>query len=266
MDNLTRDILEKENYYNPLRYISGRIIEYDIKAANVSILFEMGYFNEDQYRYYIDLPKMIREREIGLLQRENPKVYDILADGLRKSRLTLGEANNLDSLQIIRIAKDAVYVNSSLDLQYTNFGKCISFKQKNIYNVYLKLLNTIVFVSFLNDSIDIDIKGLGNNYIYHQDYMLNTIGTVVFYIERGSIQDALNYLSNIIDDYINRRLDIGYYRNFDPDSMYEINVSGSEYKLIEISDQYKENINIQYNLFILRELWSIVVEIYNRRK
>jgi hypothetical protein len=181
--------------------------------------------------------------------------------------LKFGEANNINFTKIARISHDAIYINSSVDLPYTDFGNIV-FRTKSISNVMITLptVKLIIFVSFNNDNINIDIKGISPELVsLHSDYMLNTIATTVYYVERSSVEDALSYLSNIIDDYVNYKLDIGYYREFNASSGYRISSNGITYILSDVKE-FINGINIDYNLIILRELWSIVLEIYNRRK
>ncbi len=264
MDNLTRDILTKDNYINPLRYISGRIVEYDMKAANVSILFDKGVIDYDSYVQYNMLPKDIREKEIGLLIKHDRSIYDTIAGGIKEYRIKFGEVNNIDSLQICRISRDAIYINTSTDLPITQMSNVVEFRPKSISNVMLTLGKIIIFVSLVNNGISIDVKGLGNSYTLHQNYMLNIIGSVIYYIERSEIKDALNFLSSIIDQYINKELDIGYYRNFNSGSTYTLYIGDYVYDVLEIDPTYLDNIDINCNLTVLRELWSICIELYNR--
>ena len=258
--------LQKDSYYNPARYISGRIIEYDIKLANISILTQNGILTHDQYLYYSSLPKEIREKEIGLMIRKDPSIYTVINNGILEYRDKFLRLNNIDKDNIVRIAKDAIYINQSLDCKYYKFDNYIEFRQKSISSVFINLLihNICVFVLLNEDNISIDVKGLGDKYVYHQDYMLNIIGSVVYYIERSTIQDALNFLSGIIDDYIHRNLDTGYYRTFDSFSGYTIHINNETFSVFEVDEQYKSYIDINYNLIILRELWEIVLNLYNR--
>jgi hypothetical protein len=48
--------------------------------------------------------------------------------------------------------------------------------------------------------------------------------------------------------------------------MFVVNFRGERMGLIDIDNQYKSILNIDYNLVVLRELWSIVLELYNKGK
>ena len=74
-------IYDKTRYIAPYSYLINKDIqEYDIAKANISILRDSGYLNEDQYKYFYNLPKQEREIKIGLLIRRDPKVNKILSN------------------------------------------------------------------------------------------------------------------------------------------------------------------------------------------
>ncbi|MBR6289217.1 MAG: hypothetical protein IKR19_07780 [Acholeplasmatales bacterium] len=265
MDKYLEDILNSQTYLSPLRYISGRIVEYDMRSANISVLLQKGIIDIDLYNKLSRLNKQSREVEIGLMIKSDPTIYTELSKGIKEYKHKFCEANNIDSLQIVRVANDAMYINTSIDLPYTFFDQYIEFRIKSISNVMININKTLSFISFINDQVSVDIKGISaDKYNLHANYMISIIATVSFYIERGNIEDALNYISNIIEDYINLKLDINYYREFNSDSLYVINVRGERMGVTSLSDEYKSILNIDYNLVVLRELWSIVLEIYNK--
>lgn len=239
-----------------------------MKAANVSVLLQKGKISEDYYNKLNSMPKQYREIEIGLLEKSDPSYYTIISEGIREYRLKFGELNNIDGTQIVRIANDAMYINTSIDLPYIQIDKYILFRPKSEANVVIRLNKIIVFISFLSDGgISIDVKGISDDkYALHTNYILSVIATTAYYIERSSMEDAIGYISQFIEDYIKRKLDINYYRQFNSDSLFVINVRGENFGVPFVDDQYKDIIDINYNLSILRELWSIVLELYNRRK
>lgn len=256
-------VITNVSYFTPSRYISGRIVEYDIRSANISMLRRFNKISEDYYLYLLNLPKMDREIEIGLMIRNNKSLYDTIKDGIAFYKKKLIEENNIDDSKIVRIANDAVYVNTPMDLKITKFDNIIEFKQKKIYNVAMKLNSVIIFSSLrLNGDIDMDIIGLGKNYIYHQNYMASIIGNIIYMIERCNLSEAFNYINEFTNKYLNLELDKEYYREFNPQSLFAI--KGSPYKISNCTDI--KSIDIEYNLLILRELYSILVQIYNVRR
>ena len=87
-------------------------------------------------------------------------------------------------------------------------------------------------------------------------------------LERSGVLDAIDYIVDICESYLKRELPVGYYREFNSESLYKTNylVGMNPYGLTDIQEWQKFDIDINYNYTILRELWSILFEIYNLRK
>ena len=71
-----------------------------------------------------------REIEVGLMEKENYDIYKILQDGICEAKDNLAKFNKIDEDQIKRVANDAVYINSDIDLKYLNFVKYFLNAQK----------------------------------------------------------------------------------------------------------------------------------------
>ena len=274
MNNIIQ-LVRNQNYISPSRYISGRIIEYDIKSANISTLRQGNHITEEDYQYLSNLPKQQREIEIGLRIKNDPSVYTKIQAGIKDAKEALVKYNNLTEDNIVRIANDAVYINSGIDLQYTQFGDYIKFVPKSISNIYLRLNKIIVLLGFKEDgNINVDVKGIGdNNSLLHENYMINTIVTCIVYLERAGIQEAVGYLSDLCAHYVNYDLPVGYYREFNASSCYRIKTpfgtfdpfNGDTFGADNVNEMDKYCLDINYNYTILRELWSILIEIYTMR-
>lgn len=264
------NIITKQNYLTPSRYISGRIVEYDIRSANISVLRNSDIISQEDYEYLASLPKILREKEIGLREKEDPTIYTSIQKGIKEAKKNLISFNQVETNQIIRIANDAVYINSNIDLEYRKFGEFIEFVPKSKYDVFCNLNNIIIFCKFDNNgNIHIDIKGIGDNIILHRDYMVYTIMSTIALLERSGIEDAIDYLSEICRNYVNRNLPVGYYREFNSTSMYKTiyqTINMYPYGLTNVMESDKFDLDINYNYSILRELWSILFEIYTIRK
>lgn len=276
MASEVEDIISKQNYITSSRYISGRIVEYDIRSANISVLRDDNVITQDDYEYLASLPKILREKEIGLREKADPTLYTKIQKGIKAAKSNLAGFNKIKPEQIVRIANDAVYINSELDLNFVKFGDYIEFKQKSEYNVYCNLKGILIFCKFAQDgNIHIDIKGLGDNSILHRDYMVYSILFTITLLERSGVLDAIDYVSELCEQYLHRALPVGYYREFNSGSLYKTiytdlysnrDIKGSSYGLSDIQEYQKYDIDINYNYTILRELWSILFEIYNMRR
>lgn len=255
-------IVSSTNYITPEKYISGRIVEYDIQAANINILKKYHKISDDYYQYLSLLPKEDREIDIGKLIRVDRSYFNTIQDGIKESKVLLVEKNNIKPEQIIRVANDAVYINNSIDLKYTEFDG-VRFKQKSKYSVYLNLSNIYIFYSVLgNDNIDIDIKNIGKDKLIYHEKFIEFIANAIYICERVSVQDCLNFISDFYKDYINLNLDKEYYREFNSYSLYKLKYS--DYYLSNISNI--NDIDINYNLYLIRELWSIILSKYKFKR
>ena len=253
-----------------MRYISGRIVEYDIKAANISVLRDRNIISEADYIMLSSMPKNIREKEVGLMELRNPTLYDKIKEGIKDAKESFISFNAIDDSQILRVANDAIYVNSPNDMKYTKLGKYIEFKPKSIFNSFLNINGIVVLVQFMPDgNIHADVKGLGKNSEIHKNFMVYSIVSSIVMLERSSIEDAIGYISNLCERYLKRELPIEYYREFNPDSLYKaryVGRGGMIYGMTSAKDQDRNNIDISYNYNILREVWSILLEIYTMRR
>ena len=127
----------------------------------------------------------------------------------------------------------------------------------------------VILIKYLdNGNIDIDVKGISNTEL-HNDF-LSEIVSVILILEKSGIKDAINYLSVFIEKYLHYELPVTFYREFNSFSKYRIN-SNSNYIYntfdygIDATEKDKYNLDINYNYSILRELFSVLIEIYNIR-
>lgn len=257
MEQQLIDIGYSTSYYSPIPYISGNIIEYDIQAANITMLKKYHLIDDEYYFYLKSLPKIDREIAIGLKIKEDKSYYTTIKKGITDAKLLLFEKNDIKAYEIVRVANDAVYINRAYPLKYHIFDDIV-FNMKSVSSVMLKIQNIIFQYNNKNGIIDIDVKGLGDNMILHQNYMISFIATVIQYVEQASIQDAINFISNFYQKYVKKELDIGFYRELNSASSYRTKSIG--YGLSSVTNL--NNIDINYNASIIRELWQIILMKY----
>lgn len=249
------EVLNKKEYVGPSRYYTGRIVEYDIKAANINVLYHEGVLDKEKYDYYCRLPKDAREVAIGKLIQQDNTIYDVLMAGILKFRHLLVESNDIKEDEIVRLATDAIYVNRFIDLKYTKFDN-VEFVKKSESSNMVKLLDLLIFSNYINNNIDIDVKGLGNSINLHQQFMLSLIANVIYMFERVSLEDAISYLTQMYESYVRLQLPIGFYRQLNPNSGYLL--KGFNMMVYDVTDI--NMIDINYNLQYLRELHNILFE------
>lgn len=263
---LTREqasLARQTNYVIDTRFVSGNIVEYDIRQANINILYKYGVIDINRYNYLSNLPKINREVIVGNMIRSDKEIFKVIQKGIKEAKVSLFDANSIKEYEVVRIANDAVYVNRVGGLKNTKFDN-IEFVPKTTSTCFLKLTNLLFFINFFNQDINVDIKGLGEDYSIHEP-LIGIIVNIVATLQLDGVKAAMVNLNNFIDDYINRRLPVEYYRELSPGGNYRI--IGGEFFISNLPALSKE-IDIGYNLYILRELSSILYEIYisNYRK
>lgn len=249
-------LAKQVNYVIDRRFVSGNIIEYDIKQANINILYKYNIIDTKKYDFLRNLPKINREIIVGNMIKENKDIYKAIQNGIKESKVKLFDANFINEYEVIRIANDAVYINRMGNLKYTKFDN-IEFVPKSKSNCFLKLNNLLFFIEF-NNNINVDIKGLGDNYNIHEP-IISIIVNIINELQYAGVKQAMKSLEDFINDYLNRRLDVSYYRELTPGGNYR--VLGGEF-FINNLPQLTNDIDIGYNFYILRELSSILYEIY----
>jgi hypothetical protein len=250
------------NYLTDNRFVTGNIIEYDIKQANINMLYKYNVIDESKYIYLSNLPKINREIIVGNMIRSNKDVFNTIKKGIKEAKISLFDSNNINEIEVVRIADDAVYVNRVNGLKITKFDN-IEFVPKSIYTTYLKLNSLLFFINF-GTQINVDIKGLGDDYSIHEP-IITVIVNIINQLQYDGVKSAMKTLNNFIEDYLTRKLDVSYYRELSPEGLYR--VIGGEFFISNLPE-LAEEIDIGYNLYILRELSSILYEIYisNYRK
>lgn len=261
---------EKKNYLLDIDYlIATTISEYDIRKANISVLYSEGVINKDYYDYLYSADRMTRQVEVGYMIKDNKEVGDILANGIAKYRKLFFEANDISDNDILSIKNDAIFVMRKKPL-VTTFGN-VEFVNKNTYSSFIKILrNKEIYINsdMINQSMTIDIKGISDeNLEKHRDYMMRVIGDIAYFIEVGDIKSGLEYISSFYTQYINRQLPIGFYRSFDDLSNFMVLTGSSCYQLDNCFDNRMAAIvDISCNVNVIRDLYGILISIYFNKK
>lgn len=251
------ELYECVNYRSDLKFVFSRYIrEYDIKKANISILYKYGVLSREKYIELYNSTREKRQIEIGLMERANPEIYEILANGIIKAKKLLFLSNNINESSVLSIKNDAVFIIGE-PLKYTEFGG-IEFVNKNTYSTFVDLNKIEVYYGLdrVNSSEVIDVKGLGKNKELHSDFMTDFVVYILNSIETGDIEDAISSLTDFYKDYLDLKLNIGYYREYNSDSLYSF--KNTHYKATYLNDtEYnKKCLDISYNINILRHLAS----------
>ena len=243
---LLSNLYSKEQFNTPENLIlNANIYEYDIVKCNVSVLRAYGEITEQEYRNFCEMPKMIREKAIGDRERmENSSLgysptHKLIQAGKIEAKEKLFDMNHITNEMIIRIASDAVMVNTLSPFTYTvvpigNGYGTVEFKQNGPWHNYVRLFSVMVFFQKLPNAQLISLMEIDKN-------------------------SALRFFKEYYDRYVNMDLPINNYREFNSGSSFRVNKSG--YGAIFLDDAYKEKIDINYNLGILRDLYRMILKL-----
>lgn len=268
---MASELYNNQNYSKGLDYYSGYIVEYDMSKANINALLSRGIINKELYDKLYNANKQYREVYIGNMIKNNENIYKEIQAGIIEAKKLFVEANNIIDEEIFSIRNDAIYILSDRQMKqkFDNYY----FVKKNIYTFFFRFYNNkewyYRFDQLSNNDI-IDIKGINNeSLLYHQGFFLKFLADVSYSIQRSSIEDTLELVNDFYEDYINRRLDIRYYREFNNMSEYRITFArfNRSYIIPELGSADLKNIDINFNLRILRDLIKVVDQIYfNQRR
>ena len=95
---------------------------------------------------------------------------------------------------------------------------------------------------------------------YHNDYLISLIFKLMIMLSNGNIQLAMETIRNVYDNYVNRELQIGFYREFNSQSKFK--VSSMNYIYYIDSEVDVKSLDISYNEKVLRYLVSLIWGLY----
>lgn len=259
-------ILNVKNYLIDRPFIiSSYIREYDISKANINILYKYKVLSEEKYQYYLTADRMTRQVDIGLLQRD-PEVDRILKQGIAKAKQDLFDTNGIDESDILAIKNDAVFIMNKIP-NITKFDN-IEFMLKNVYTSFYRIgkLEFYYFYDPINNTEKLDIKGIDDSKLHlHEQYFLEFLKVVFSSAQTENPKDTLDIIITFYNQYINFELEAGYYRSFDSESVYHIKSDLSNYHVYRayfIDESNKKELNINPNLYLIKELYKYYSTIF----
>lgn len=262
-------MLYKEKTYTiNLGYLFNHYIrEYDISKANINVLYAKGVINKDLYYSLYSADRMERQIYIGKMIRNNEKIQEILSNGITEYKQRFFEANNITDNDIISIKNDAVFILNKVP-QILTFDN-VSFALKNTYTSFMRINELEIYYGYdMNDEV-IDIKGIKDSDLemYHMEF-LNILITFFNLMQRSGAQSTLEYITAIINQYVNLELPIGCYRRFRSSNDYSLNSLTTAYGVTWLPDnmQNKRSIDISYNLNLLRTMHMYASQVLYEEK
>ena len=272
------ELYEKTDYRSEIPFLFSNFIrEYDISKANINILYWKGALDKSTYDELYRSPRDVRQYVIGNLQKET-RINDILMNGFIECRKIFLQENGLTDSDILSIKKDAIFVINKVP-KLTKFDN-IEFVNKNIYTSYMSFFNKKIELYYSSSKVTgtglehIDVKGISDKNIkYHEEFMLDFLYYVFDMVENDSLENIISGFNRFYHSYINRELNIGYYRNFNASSNYTLNYKSPfnlnmSYELENINPATFSDysiLNISYNMNFLRVIFQYLSSIHIRR-
>lgn len=266
---MASNLLNKINYLNKdIKFmISNYIREYDISKANISILFNKKFLSEEEYYYYLNLPKQDREVLIGKMMLQKPEISEIIQEGIKEFKNKFIQVNEFEDSDILSIKNDAIFIINKVP-KITVFEN-VEFKLKNIYTSYYKINNLELYYGFnqMTQEEVLDVKGIKDSILsLHMNYFADLLKTLFYEAQTSTIEETISLLSNMYQLYLSRELSVEYYREFNDRSLYSLIVMGKNFKASFLPEDQKSYVNISHNLNILRELSSIYTSILQTKR
>ena len=261
-------LYKEKNYTINLGYLFNQYIrEYDISKANINILLAKGVIDQQLYNKLYNADRMTRQVYIGKMIRDDERVQEKLSEGLIEYKQKFFEANNITDSDIISIKNDAIFVLNKIP-QVLNFDN-VTFVPKNTYTSFMRLRELEVYYGYNFGNEVIDIKGIKDTDLemYHMAF-LNVIVSFLNSIQRGGAKAALDYITTIINQYVNLELPIDYYRRFSSYNDFSINGITTAYGITWLPDtiENKKSIDISYNFNLLRTMHMYASQVLYEEK
>lgn len=256
-----------KNYLNPslLYSFEHPISEYDISKANINILRSYNVLDETNYYKLLDLPKMDREKEIGMKIRLNWTIQETIDKGIAASKLQFLKQNNIPLESILRIANDAFYLIGDIPVPHNivipeGGTTPITFAHKKTYRYYLKLNSLLVFIDNSGRMWDIDVIGIGNDNIPLHEAFMTFICNLIDQYAYGGKETAIRFFNEYHQNYVSRKLPVENYREFNSFSAFRYDMKGTQYlSITPMSDESLCYLDISHNLNILRTIYSYLL-------
>lgn len=242
------DLYKKVNYLSPLKTVQNKIYEYDIHAANLTMLRESKKINKNTLDVLSRMDKGPREIAVGKMIRANKQFGVIIKRGILRARERLFRENLIQDYEVLSIKNDAVFVIGR-KLKHTKFGE-VEFKLKNQYTLY----QNIEKIEFYYDRRHkrVDIKGVKDDIVNHPDHqngMMEFFRTVFGYVILDQRNDLREYILDFVHQYKAKTLPYQYYRELNSSNCYRtiIEIAGFDYNMDEIGQGDLGMINPIFN-------------------
>lgn len=266
---MSRTLWQKSHYASRIEYIVDNTIrEFDISKANISILRDANVLSEAEYQYYLHCSRMERQVAIGKLQGSNPKISETLKAGIANARKMFMDSNSIDDSEILYIRNDAIAIIGPRVIKNLIVSEHVSFRQSAQYTSFYRFssMDFLYFYDPVTNIEKLDVKGLGETGVeLHRNFMLEFLSELFYCAQMDGIQNAIQLLQMVHQNYLKRELSIEYYRELNSGSRYKLSQSISMYSTVymdQASEYYKQFLDISYNDSVFRHFMRVYASIY----
>ena len=266
-------LYEQSSYRSPYDWlINKKILEWDLKKANISILRQLDLLTNEDYNKYLEMPKLQREIEIGKL-RKNRQIETAYQKGLVLAKQIFFEKNSINEENILYIDHDSItLVYDWADNRALNINGIISpyieFRMKNSYTSFYRLvIADFLYYNTINQEY-YRFKGMDERKIkiVHKDYFIDLLLSLAYSAQNDNILKTLEMIKNVYSMYCSRQMNINYYREFNGEARFKIlNTPFNIYYAETIDNMQLNSIDISHNATILRLLYKIYMSEYFRQ-
>ena len=260
------NLWSKANYRANIDYvIDAPIKEYDISKANINVLRDANIITEELYQYLLVAPKIEREVYIGKMQGNDPNVTAVLKQGIENARKVFMEINNINPSEVLSIRNDAIMVISNRPM-ILDITQRVKFRLSGDYRSFYKINNLNFYYNYnlVTEEEVLDVKGMDESaYNLHKDYMIEFLAELFYAAQIEGVQTAMKLLSMVYTNYINKLLDIGYYRELN--SLSRFKIINSQFYADFLTEWDKKYVDLSYNENIFRHLNKIFSTVYFKK-
>ena len=227
------------------KVINSRIIEWDIKSGNTSIMRAFNLCPIERIQELEEMKKQDRVIAVGNMMKDS-EFSKKLEAGFNQVVNEFMELNGLNKDDdVLRIIRDAVYVINK-PIKYDTIREYCHFIPKNEYIGYFFLSPYEFFIS----QHSIDVKGIDDEKLKsHENGTLRVIRDVYdACVEYNMDQVKINaFMKGVVDAYIHRDLEFDAYREFNNESNFRINMYGHEILSDAITERDLSDVDISFN-------------------
>lgn len=177
----------------------GRISEWDMVSANISVLIESNMISMETYTDLRDTDKEDRNVTVGMLMRDYKEcdLPTVVADLIKKYVDMFIETNHIRDKEVLEIAKDAIFLHN-ITPKITKFGDYINFIEKHTYYfvIEFELKNASQKVKLYKSADGVSCRG-GKLNIEHVAY--RTLNMLMSDIYNKNSKGYIRVLNLMID-------------------------------------------------------------------